>query len=267
MALLIVAALVWVGVHVGIAGTRLRDAVATRIGEGRFRGLFSLLSILALAFLIWCWGRGATTPLWYAPIWLRWVLVAVMLVAFVLFVASVSDRNPTMIGTDAAPPPRGIQRVTRHPMLWSFALWAAVHSTGNGDSAAIVFFGAFLVTALIGMPSIDAKLARRGSSDLAGAVGRNLHRAVRRNCGGSQPVCSARSAYTHGCSAWCPFSCKRTAHVSAIPEKLMEEGRGDLSQGCQSCTCPQARGHRHQLLVPVLSVGPKSQVPCFERVT
>ena len=60
-----------------------------------------------------------------------------------------------------AQPPRGIHRVTRHPMLWSFALWAAVHIIGNGDSAAIVFFGTFLVTALVGMPSIDAKLARR----------------------------------------------------------------------------------------------------------
>jgi uncharacterized membrane protein len=61
MALLIVAALVWVGVHVGIAGTRLRDAVVAKIGEGRFRGQFLLVSILAL-------GRSATTPLWYAPI-------------------------------------------------------------------------------------------------------------------------------------------------------------------------------------------------------
>ena len=46
-------------------------------------------------------------------------------------------------------------------MLWSFALWAAVHIIGSGDTAAIVFFGTFLVTALVGMPSIDAKLARR----------------------------------------------------------------------------------------------------------
>jgi uncharacterized membrane protein len=45
-------------------------------------------------------------------------------------------------------------------MLWSFAIWAAVHIIGNGDAAAIIFFGAFLVTALAGMPSI-AKLARR----------------------------------------------------------------------------------------------------------
>jgi uncharacterized membrane protein len=46
-------------------------------------------------------------------------------------------------------------------MLWSFALWAAVHIIGSGDTGAIVFFGTFLVTALVGMPSIDAKLARR----------------------------------------------------------------------------------------------------------
>jgi uncharacterized membrane protein len=101
-----------------------------------------------------------------APDWLRWLLVLAMLPAFVLFVASVSRPNPTMIGPaeGGAQPPRGIIRVTRHPMLWSFAIWAAVHIVGNGDTAAIVFFGAFLVTALAGMPSIDAKLGRRDSN-------------------------------------------------------------------------------------------------------
>ena len=134
-----------------------------RIGDGPFRGLFALLSIAAIAFLVRAWSTAATTPLWYTPIWLRWVLVAVMLVAFVLFVASVGRSNPTMIGgeTAMAQSPRGIQRITRHPMLWSFALWAAVHIIGSGDTAAIVFFGGILVTALAGMPSIDAKLARR----------------------------------------------------------------------------------------------------------
>jgi uncharacterized membrane protein len=163
MAVLIIAALVWIGMHIGIAGTRVRDAIVARIGDAPFRGLYSLLSIVVIVFLVRAWGAAATTPLWYAPVWLRWVLVAVMLVAFVLFVASVSRRNPTMVGGETAmtQPPRGIQRVTRHPMLWSFALWAAVHIIGDGDTSAIVFFGAFLVTALAGMPSIDAKLARR----------------------------------------------------------------------------------------------------------
>jgi uncharacterized membrane protein len=64
--------------------------------------------------------------------------------------------------------PRGIQRVTRHPMLNAFALWALVHVLGNGDSASLVFFGAFLVTAVAGMPSIDAKMARRHGAAWAG---------------------------------------------------------------------------------------------------
>ena len=162
MAILVVAALIWIGLHIGISGTHLRDSIVKRIGEGPFRGLFSLLSVLALALLIGAWHVLWTTPLWNAPGWLRWVLVVVMLVAFVLFVASVSQRSPTMVGGEAmTEPPRGILRITRHPMLCSFALWAAVHIIGTGDSGAIVFFGAFLVTALAGMPSIDAKLAGR----------------------------------------------------------------------------------------------------------
>jgi uncharacterized membrane protein len=162
MPLLIVTALVWIVIHLGVAGTRLRDIVVRLIGEAAFRGAFSLLSILTVVFLVRGWSTAETTPLWYAPEWLRWVLVAVMLVALLLLVASVSRPNPTMVGSETnTQPPRGIQRITRHPMLWSFALWAAVHIVGNGDTAAIVFFGAFLVTALAGMPSIDAKLARR----------------------------------------------------------------------------------------------------------
>lgn len=161
--MLVVAALIWIGVHLGIAGTRVRDMMAARIGDAPFRGLFSVLSIAALIFLVRAWSVSPTEPLWFTPDWLRWILVVAMLPAFVLFVASVSQPNPTMIGPTGATAraPRGMTRVTRHPMLWSFAIWAAVHLIGNGDSASIVFFGAFLVVALAGMPSIDAKLERR----------------------------------------------------------------------------------------------------------
>jgi len=163
MTMLLLAALLWIGVHVGIAGTRLRDAIVARIGETPFRGLFSVLSIATIIFLVRAWSLSPTEPIWFTSDWLRWILVVAMLPAFVLFVASVSQPNPTMVGPPdaAARPPRGMTRVTRHPMLWSFAIWAAVHVIGNGDSASIVFFGAFLITALAGMPSIDAKLARR----------------------------------------------------------------------------------------------------------
>jgi uncharacterized membrane protein len=161
--LLIIAALLWIAIHLALAGTQLRDAVVRRTGDNAFRGIFSVLSIVSLMFLIRAWNTAPTSLLWVAPDRLRWLLVLAMLPAFVLLVASVSGPNPTMVGpSEGAPkPPRGMIRVTRHPMLWSFAIWAGVHILGNGDTAAIVFFAAFLVTALAGMPSIDAKLARR----------------------------------------------------------------------------------------------------------
>ncbi|MCB4824990.1 NnrU family protein [Roseicella aerolata] len=163
MAWLLFAALIWVGVHVGIAGPALRGAIVARLGEGGFRLGFSLLSVLAIVLLVQAWRGAETAPLWFAPGWLRWVLALLMLPAFILFVASVAKRNPTALGGERqlGAEPTGIQRVTRHPMLWSFALWALAHILGNGDSASLVFFGAFLVTALAGMPSIDAKLAKR----------------------------------------------------------------------------------------------------------
>jgi len=165
--MLAIAALVWIGVHVGIAGTRLRGALVARLGAGGFRIAFSLLSVASIVFLVEAWKAAGTTPLWFAPGWLRWVLALLMLPAFILFVASVAKPNPTAVGGEArlGAEAQGIQRVTRHPMLWSFALWAAIHMIGNGDSAALLFFGAFLVTALAGMPSIDAKLAQRAPAE------------------------------------------------------------------------------------------------------
>jgi uncharacterized membrane protein len=161
MTLLILAAALWVFVHVGISGTSLRDAVVARLGEGRFMLAFSIASVVSITLLVLAWQNAETTFLWSAPAWLRWVLAILMLPAFVLFMAS-HKRNPTAVGNKGlGEEPRGIQRVTRHPMLISFAIWALMHVIGNGDTASLVFFGAFLVTAVAGMPSIDAKLARR----------------------------------------------------------------------------------------------------------
>jgi uncharacterized membrane protein len=131
------------------------------LGEKRFMIGFSLTSVLAIILLVLAWRNAETNYLWAAGPGLRWVLAALMLPTFVLFMAS-HKRNPTAVGAKGlGEEPRGIQRVTRHPMLWSFALWAGIHVIGNGDTASLVFFGAFLVTALAGMPSIDAKLAAR----------------------------------------------------------------------------------------------------------
>jgi len=159
---LVLMSLFWVGVHIGIAGTSVRAILAGRIGENGFRGLFSIVSVVAIVLLVMAWRAAPHVPLWTPPEWVDGLVVILMLPAFLLFVASVATPNPTAIaGTLGDAGPRGIQRITRHPMLWAFALWAALHILAKGDLAAALFFGAFLVTALAGMPSIDAKLAQR----------------------------------------------------------------------------------------------------------
>ena len=128
MGFLPIAAVIWVGLHLAISGTLLRDVLVQRLGERGFWWAFSLASVAAIGFLVRTWREADRTLLWVAPGWLRWVLVAAMLIAFLFFIASVSAPNPTMVGQSGAmgQSPRGMVRVTRHPMLWSFTLWAAV---------------------------------------------------------------------------------------------------------------------------------------------
>lgn len=163
MVLLILAALFWVGVHVGIAGTAVRGRFAGRLGDNGFRGAFSLLSLLAISLLVITWKSAPFVPLWRLPTAGNWLIVAVMLAAFVLFAGSVLTPNATSVGQEKAlgREATGIFRVTRHPMLWSFALWGVCHIVSNGNVAATLFFGAFALTAVLGMPSIDAKIAAR----------------------------------------------------------------------------------------------------------
>ncbi|MBR0668248.1 hypothetical protein GXW71_28095 [Roseomonas hellenica] len=166
---LVLAALLWVLLHLGVAGTGLRGTIVARTGERGFQAGFSIASFAAIALLIWAWRAAPSAPLWVAPSWLRWLAVVVMLPAFMLFVGSLTVRNPTMTGGDGATA-RGMLRLTRHPMLWSFALWALMHAAVSGTISGLLFFGAFAVTALAGMPSIDAKLAKRDPAGFASVL-------------------------------------------------------------------------------------------------
>ncbi len=47
--------------------------------------------------------------------------------------------------------------ITRHPMMWSFALWAAVHLVVVGMPKALVLDGAILILALGGAAGQDAE--------------------------------------------------------------------------------------------------------------
>ena len=166
LASLLAATIAWVAFHIGVAGTRFRDRLVDRMGEKAFRGLFVLASFALLGWLGWSFAAaGPVRVLWMAPQWLAVLMMLLMLPALLLFVASVSMPNPTSVaGAHALEAPNlavGMLRITRHPMLWAFALWGVVHLVVLGTLSAALLAGAITVTALAGMPSLDAKYARR----------------------------------------------------------------------------------------------------------
>lgn len=162
---LVFAAAFFVGIHVGIAGTRARDVLAARLGEQAYLGLFSLASLAGMIWLTTAYAGAPYVAAWGQLAALRPVALPVVLLAFVLVVLGLTTPSPTVVGgekaLEAAEPATGIQRVTRHPFLWGVALWAAMHLVVNGNLKALVLFGSMLFLGLYGPRSIDAKRARR----------------------------------------------------------------------------------------------------------
>ena len=170
MTALLLAALAWLALHIGVSGTALRDRAVALAGEKWFRGVFTVASVLVFVALVMAYARAGTVALWRVPGWLVAAIDLLMLPACMLLVASFSRGNPTMAGTEAAfgGAVHGMFRVTRLPMMVAYGLWAAGHVLANGDSAALVFFGTILLTVVAGIPSIDRKLARRDAAKWAG---------------------------------------------------------------------------------------------------
>ncbi len=164
---LVAACAVFLGIHIFISGTRLRDALTSRIGEGPYMGLFALMSLAAIVWMAMAFNRASAdtfTLLWVPEPWWHHAAMTAILLAAILVVLGNVTKSPTAAGSgdlvddpDAA---KGILRITRHPFLWGVQLWALAHIAMNGDLSSVIFFGTFAVLALIGPPTIDAKRAR-----------------------------------------------------------------------------------------------------------
>jgi uncharacterized membrane protein len=169
MTMLIAAAAVFIGIHLLIAGTRVRDAITNTIGEGLYLVLFSLASIAAIAWLVMAYNAAQVGPenqVLYTPwIGIRHLAIPVVAIAFLLAVPGLLTPNPTSLKQEGAAAKegtvKGVLRITRHPFLWGVAIWAAFHTAANGDEASVIFFGTFLLLSVFGTFSIDAKRRRK----------------------------------------------------------------------------------------------------------
>jgi uncharacterized membrane protein len=154
------ATLAFVGTHL-LMSHPLRRPLVHRLGERGFSLAYSIVAIATLGWVILAYGRvedGA--PAWVAPDWWWPVAAGIMLVASILLVGSLV-RNPAFPRPGAKPteipPPRGVFAITRHPMNWSFMLWAIVHISLWGSDRNLIVAGGILMLALVGSIGQDAK--------------------------------------------------------------------------------------------------------------
>lgn len=164
MSSLLLACAFFVGIHVFISGTRLRNGLVAALGERPYMGAFSLLSVLGMVWLVNAYRAAPAIWLWGQLPGMAALALPLTLIAFVFVVVGLTTPSPTVTfgegQLDAAEPAQGILRVTRHPFLWGVALWAATHLVLNGDAASLILFGSMLLLALIGPLLIDAKRQR-----------------------------------------------------------------------------------------------------------
>ncbi len=149
MLFLIIGLVLFLGIHsVSIVAEGWRDSTMQRVGEGAWKGIYSLVSLAGFGLIVWGYGEARLDPvlLYAPPAWLRHVGMLVLLPVFPLLVAVYF--------------PGRIKRVAKHPMLLATKLWALAHLLMNGMLADVLLFGGFLIWAIADRISMKRRTQR-----------------------------------------------------------------------------------------------------------
>lgn len=158
MALLAIGLSLFLGVHsLRIFAPAWRDRMIARIGENRWRGIYSLLAAAGLVAIVWGYAQARMQPtiLYVPPVWGRHLVPLLLLPVFVLLAA--------------ANLPGRIKRAVQHPMLTAVGLWGASHLLANGTLADVMLFGGFAGWAVLDRISV----ARRPAPAVESGSARN----------------------------------------------------------------------------------------------
>jgi uncharacterized membrane protein len=133
LAILLLGVALLLGSHTFVTFRAERAAAVARLGEGTYKALFALVSLIGLVLIVWGFAQYRATGwvnVWYPPPWTRHVTVALMWPAMILVVASYSRGR--------------IYARLKHPFLAGVKLWAVAHLISNGDLGSIILFGSVL---------------------------------------------------------------------------------------------------------------------------
>jgi uncharacterized membrane protein len=158
---LALAMLAFLGSHYALSHPAIRPRAVAALGAQGFLIVYSVVALTTLVAAIWAYRQAPFVPLWDLGHARFWIAMVAMIAASVLFVGGLTQNNPaSLMGSlepEAEDPAPGILKVTRHPVMWSFGLWAFAHLAANGHLAALILFGGIAAEALLGTRRIDAK--------------------------------------------------------------------------------------------------------------
>ncbi len=161
MTLLIVGLVIFLGTHsVRIVAEDWRRATIARIGEGPWKGAYSVASLLGFVLIVWGYGQARLEPtwLWTSPVWVRHLASLLTLAAFVLLAAAYVPGNH-------------VKARLHHPMVLGVKLWALAHLLANNTLADLLLFGGFLLWAVLAFRAARARDRAAGTVYAAGRGG------------------------------------------------------------------------------------------------
>jgi len=147
MTLLIFGLVIFLGLHsIRIFADSGRERSIARMGEGPWKGVYSLLSLAGLVMIVWGFAeaRWSAPILWAPPVWTRHIALLLMLFSMILLGAYGLKTSHIAVAV-------------HHPMLWAVVVWSAAHLIANGSAADVVLFGAFLAWSLLDLSSNYAR--------------------------------------------------------------------------------------------------------------
>jgi uncharacterized membrane protein len=160
--MLIAACVAFVGTHF-LMSHPLRAGMVGALGEKGFGGVYTIVSFLTFGWVIWAYPKAsAEAP---APLWdsgqAGWIVATLLMwLGSVLFMGSLR-RNPAFPRPGnpitKIDDPNGVYSITRHPMMWGFALWGATHAIVNPTEASLILSFTIAFLALVGAALQDRK--------------------------------------------------------------------------------------------------------------
>ena len=138
--------LVFLGIHsISIVAPGWRDAQLSRMGENKWKGLYSLVSLVSFGAMLYGYGvaRHAPVMVYMPPAALRPVALLLMVPVFPLLIAAYF--------------PGRIKHWVRNPMLLAVILWSVAHLSTNGTLADLLLFGGFLVWAVADLIAVSRR--------------------------------------------------------------------------------------------------------------